>query len=142
VAILAATACVVMVDHPSAGSAGGVTYLGLYLLGCLFAAALSMVLWQIRPFAPERHENRWHEAAAHAVRDALRQQAHASLSSDGVHFALRLGIATTAAYLAVHMLQLPCGYWATMAVLLILQPSVAGTLPRSVERAVGTVVGT
>jgi uncharacterized membrane protein YccC len=59
-----------------------------------------------------------------------------------VHFALRLGIATTVAYLTVHLLQLPCGYWATMAVLLILQPSVSGTWPRSVQRAIGTVVGT
>ena len=143
VAILAATACVVMVDHPSAGATGGLSYLGLYLLGCLFAAALSVVLWQIRPFAPEQHSNRWHQAAVQSARDAMLQlRGHASLSSDGVHFALRLGIATTAAYLTVHMLQLPCGYWATMAVLLILQPSAAGTLPRSVERAVGTVVGT
>jgi len=143
VAILAATACVVMVDHPAAGSAAGYTYLGLYLLGCLSATALSMAIWQLRPSAPEHHNRHWHQAATDSVRSALRQlRAHASLSSDGVHFALRLGIATTAAYLAVHKLELPCGYWATMAVLLILQPSAAGTLPRSLERAVGTVIGT
>ncbi|MYM68756.1 hypothetical protein GTP45_18220 [Pseudoduganella sp. FT55W] len=143
VAILAATACVVMVDHPAAGGASGYAYLGLYLLGCLFAAALSTVLWQIHPSAPEYPHDRWHQAAVQSARGALRQlRAHASLSSDGVHFALRLGVATTAAYLTVHVLELPCGYWATMAVLLILQPSAAGTLPRSVERALGTVVGT
>lgn len=145
VAILAATACVVMVDHPTAGGASGYAYLGLYLLGCLFAAALGMATWQLRPLAlaAEHHPDRWHQAAMQTTRDALRQlRGHASLSSDGVHFALRLGIATTAAYLTVHLLELPCGYWATMAVLLILQPSAAGTLPRSVERAVGTVVGT
>lgn len=142
VAILAATACVVMIDHPSAAT-GDMGYLGLYLLGCLFATALSMLIWQIRPFAPEQHATGWPQAAAHTVRAALAQlREHASIASDGVHFALRLGIATTAAYLTVHMLQLPCGYWATMAVLLILQPSKAGTLPRSVERALGTVVGT
>ena len=142
VAILAATACVVMIDHPSAAS-GDMGYLGLYLLGCLFAAALSMAIWQVRPFAPEYHHNNWRQAAVQSVRDAVAKlHDHASLSSDGVRFALRLGVATTAAYLAVHILQLPCGYWATMAVLLILQPSAAGTLPRSVERAVGTVVGT
>lgn len=142
VAILAATACVVMIDHPSAAS-GDMAYLGLYLFGCLFATALSMVIWQIRPFAPEQHTTSWQQAAVQTVRDAIAQlRKHASLSSDGMHFALRLGIATTAAYLTVHILALPCGYWATMAVLLILQPSAAGTLPRSVERAVGTVVGT
>ncbi|MTV41361.1 FUSC family protein [Duganella radicis] len=143
VAILAATACVVMVDHPAAGSAGGYAYLGLYLLGCLCATALSMAIWQLRPAAAEQHKDAWHHAAARNMREALRQlRAHASLSSDGVHFALRLGIATTAAYLAVHKLELPCGYWATMAVLLILQPSAAGTLPRSLQRAVGTAIGT
>lgn len=142
VAILAATACVVMIDHPSAAS-GDMAYLGLYLFGCLFATALSMVIWQIRPFAPEYHHTSWQQAAVQTVRDAIAQlREHASLSSDGMHFALRLGIATTAAYLTVHILALPCGYWATMAVLLILQPSADGTLPRSVERAVGTVVGT
>jgi hypothetical protein len=142
VAILAATACVVMIDHPSA-AAGDMAYLGLYLLGCLFATALSMVIWQIRPFAPEYHNTSWQQAAVQTVRDAIAQlREHTSLSSDGMHFALRLGIATTAAYLTVHILDLPCGYWATMAVLLILQPSASGTLPRSVERALGTVVGT
>ncbi|MYM81278.1 hypothetical protein GTP44_04800 [Duganella sp. FT50W] len=142
VAILAATACVVMIDHPSA-AAGDMAYLGLYLFGCLFATALSMVLWQIRPFAPDHHHTHWRQAAVQTVRAALAQlREHTSLSSDGMHFALRLGIATTAAYLTVHILALPCGYWATMAVLLILQPSAAGTLPRSVERAIGTVIGT
>lgn len=142
VAILAATACVVMIDHPSA-AAGDMAYLGLYLFGCLFATALSMLIWQIRPFAPEYHNTSWQRAAVQTVRVALVQlREHASLSSDGMHFALRLGIATTAAYLTVHILALPCGYWATMAVLLILQPSAAGTWPRSVERAVGTAIGT
>ena len=114
-----------------------------YQVAILAATALSMVIWQIRPFAPEQHATSWQQAAVQMVRDATAQlREHASLSSDGMHFALRLGIATTAAYLTVHILALPCGYWATMAVLLILQPSAAGTLPRSVERAVGTVVGT
>jgi hypothetical protein len=143
VAILAATTCVVMVDRPWHGGSGGMAYLGVYLFGCLFATALSVVIWQIRPFAPEHYSTRWHAAAAQSVREGWRHlRCHASLSSDGVHFALRLGIATTVAYLTVHMLDLSNGYWATMAVLLILQPSASGTLPRSVERAVGTVVGT
>ncbi|NYE61615.1 MFS family permease [Duganella sp. 1224] len=143
VAILAATACVVMVDRPWHGDAGGMAWLAVYLVGCLFATALSVMIWQIGPQTPERYSTNWRQAAVQSVREGLRQlRDHATLSSDGLHFALRLGIATTVAYLTVHLLHLPYGYWATMAVLLILQPSASGTLPRSMERAVGTVVGT
>ncbi|MRW83062.1 hypothetical protein GJ698_03025 [Pseudoduganella sp. FT26W] len=143
VAILAATACVVMVDRPWHGGAGGMAYLGVYLFGCLFATALSMLIWQIRPFEREQHSTTWQQALVRTLHEAAKTlRDHASLSSDGAHFALRLGIATTVAYLTVHLLHLPYGYWATMAVLLVLQPSAAGTWPRSVERALGTVVGT
>jgi hypothetical protein len=143
VAILAATASVVMVDHPLQDSSGSVVYLFLYFVGCLFATALSMAVWRLRPATPVRQRTNWQQATSLTLRQALRRlRAHASLSSDGVHFALRLGIATTAAYLLVHALHLPYGYWATMAVLLILQPSMSGTWPRSIERAVGTAIGT
>jgi hypothetical protein len=143
VAILAATACVVMVDHPLSASGGSSVYLFLYLVGCLFATALSMAVWRLRPEAPVRHATSLRQAAGDTLRQSLHTlREHASLSSDGVHFALRLGIATTTAYLLVHMLQLPYGYWATMAVLLILQPSMSSTWPRSIERAVGTAIGT
>lgn len=145
VAILTATACVVMVDRPlqSHGDDGSMLYLFLYLIGCLFATALSMAIWRMRPDGVQRHNTEWHHAAAHTVRQALRKlREHAHPSSDGVHFALRLSIATTAAYLLVHALHLSYGYWATMAVLLVLQPSVKGTWPRSMERAAGTAVGT
>jgi uncharacterized membrane protein YccC len=50
-------------------------------------------------------------------------------------------VATTVGFLAVRALHLPFGYWATMAILLILQPSIATTWPRSLERAAGSVIG-
>jgi len=43
--------------------------------------------------------------------------------------------------LTVRLLHLPFGYWATMATLLILQPSIATSWPRSIERAAGSIVG-
>jgi uncharacterized membrane protein YccC len=67
--------------------------------------------------------------------------ANASMASTGIRHALRLGMATTAAFLVVRMLHLPFGYWATMATLLILQPSIETTWPRGVERAAGSTAG-
>nr|WP_323119873.1 FUSC family protein [Burkholderia alba] len=61
--------------------------------------------------------------------------------SIGLRHAARVGVATTAGFLIVRLLGVPFGYWATMAILLILQPSIAGTWPRSLERAAGSVVG-
>jgi uncharacterized membrane protein YccC len=63
------------------------------------------------------------------------------MASTGIRHALRLGMATTAAFLVVRMLHLPFGYWATMATLLILQPSIETTWPRGVERAAGSTAG-
>ncbi|MFX5578822.1 FUSC family protein, partial [Acinetobacter baumannii] len=49
--------------------------------------------------------------------------------------------AAGATYLIVHLLELPFGYWATMATMLVMQPSIADSWSRSMERAVGSVVG-
>lgn len=85
----------------------------------------------------------WPNAAVETVTSATRElRDQVNLSSGALHFALRLGIATTLTYLTIHTLHLPLGYWATMAVLLILQPSASGTLPRSFQRAAGTTIGT
>jgi hypothetical protein len=67
--------------------------------------------------------------------------ANASIGSMGVRHAMRLGVATMAAFLVVRMLHLPFGYWATMATLLILRPSIATTWPRGVKRAAGSTAG-
>ncbi|HZZ13191.1 MAG TPA: FUSC family protein, partial [Paraburkholderia sp.] len=54
VAILVATACVVMVDRPVHDVRGGLAFLGIYLVGCLFALGLSLTLWRIHPFGASR----------------------------------------------------------------------------------------
>ena len=54
VAILAATACVVMVTHPLESMTQSAPFLGLYMFGCLFATLLSFTVWRIHPFGPSR----------------------------------------------------------------------------------------
>lgn len=120
VAILVATASVVMIDRP-AGTAGW-HFVLLYALGCLFATAVGALMWRLALPPPEAPPARPPAPVA--------------------HYALRLGGATALAYLVVHLMQLRYGYWATVAVLLILQPAAAGIWPRCLERAVGTVAGT
>lgn len=81
-----------------------------------------------------------------AIGDALARariagRANLRWNSIEVRHAARCGVATTIGFLAVRALHLPSGYWATMAILLILQPSIATTLPRSLERAAGSIIG-
>ena len=52
--ILAATACVVMVDRPLHDVHGGLEFLGIYIAGCVFAIVLSLTVWRINPFAGSR----------------------------------------------------------------------------------------
>ncbi len=67
--------------------------------------------------------------------------AHLLSGSAEVRHALRCAVAAGATYLLVHMLALPFGYWATMATMLVMQPSIADSWTRSMERAVGSVIG-
>lgn len=84
----------------------------------------------------------WREAAWTSLAQAwLELKANASRHSVGLRHAARVGAATTLAFLIVGALQVPFGYWATMATLLILQPSIGSTWPRAIERAVGSIVG-
>ncbi len=74
--------------------------------------------------------------------DALRMAvAHLRSGSAEVRHGLRCAVAAGCTYLIVHLLQLPFGYWATMATMLVMQPSVADSWSRSMERAVGSIVG-
>ncbi|WP_144110454.1 FUSC family protein [Paraburkholderia sp. BCC1886] len=68
-------------------------------------------------------------------------KANLSTDSVGLRHAARVGVTTTTGFLVIRALGLPFGYWATMATLLILQPSIAATWPRSIERAAGSIVG-
>ncbi len=58
VAILVATACVVMADHPLHGAIDGVPFLATYFAGCAFATALSFTVWRLHPLAPARRSIR------------------------------------------------------------------------------------
>ncbi|BEV15594.1 FUSC family protein [Herbaspirillum sp. DW155] len=84
----------------------------------------------------------WLDTGTATIRRSLRMlRDHSSIYTPSVQFSLRLGTAATLVFLIVRALHLPFGYWATMATLLILQPSVATTWPRSVERGVGSILG-
>jgi uncharacterized membrane protein YccC len=91
--------------------------------------------------APREGGAWWRVAAAHLAQASLTLKANATLQSIGLRHAARVGLAVTAGFAVVRALHLPFGYWATMATLLILQPSIAGTWPRSIERAAGSIVG-
>ncbi|MFS2117757.1 FUSC family protein, partial [Herbaspirillum frisingense] len=66
---------------------------------------------------------------------------HVRAGSAEWHHAWRCAAAAGATYLIVHLLELPFGYWATMATMLVMQPSISDSWSRSMERAVGSVVG-
>jgi len=99
--------------------------------------------FELVDFAPrEPHTERWSECAMRlAARAGATLKANLSWQSVGLRHAARVGVTTTAGFLVIRALGLPFGYWATMATLLILQPSIAATWPRSIERAAGSVVG-
>ncbi|MGF6534478.1 putative membrane protein YccC [Paraburkholderia sp. GAS206C] len=91
---------------------------------------------------PPRRETGWFEAAVGNLSRAwMTLKANASFESIGLRHGARVGVAATAGFVIVRILHVPFGYWATMAILLILQPSIAGTWPRSIERAAGSIAG-
>jgi uncharacterized membrane protein YccC len=124
VAILSATACVVMIDLPHHDAPHVLHLLLTYLLGCALSVLIAVSAWV------------WPAATRISV-------SHPKMAERDIatRHALRLALATTAAFLAVRCLQLPFGYWATMATLLILQPNRNASLPRMAERALGTALG-
>ncbi|MFL9926856.1 FUSC family protein [Herbaspirillum lusitanum] len=79
----------------------------------------------------------WRRLKALAQTAAL----HCSPASAELQHGLRCAAAAGATYLVVHLLRLPFGYWATMATMLVMQPSIADSWSRSMERAIGSVVG-
>ncbi|KAA1010514.1 FUSC family protein [Paraburkholderia panacisoli] len=99
--------------------------------------------FELVDFAPlSTQPERWTDSAARlAARTWATFKANLSSQSVGLRHAARVGVTTTAGFLVIRALGLPFGYWATMATLLILQPSIAATWPRSIERAAGSIVG-
>jgi hypothetical protein len=73
--------------------------------------------------------------------DALRAVVAAALHDRGLGaHALRLGVAVGAGSLLYRLIELPHGYWVPLTTLAILQPTVHGTVVRSLQRAAGTLV--
>lgn len=58
-----------------------------------------------------------------------------------IRHAARLTVAVLAAYAISLALSLPYAYWAMMAVVVVIQPSVTTTLPRAIERVAGSMAG-
>ncbi|MFT9025989.1 FUSC family protein [Acetobacter indonesiensis] len=58
-----------------------------------------------------------------------------------VRHAARLSVAVMVAYAISLKLNLPYAYWAMMAVVVVTQPRVNTTLPRTIERVVGSIAG-
>ncbi|NUT62848.1 FUSC family protein [Herbaspirillum sp. C9C3] len=81
-------------------------------------------------------------ALLHRLRALGRKAAlHVRAGSAEWYHAWRCAAAAGLTYLIVHLLALPFGYWATMATMLVMQPSIAESWSRSMERAIGSVVG-
>jgi len=99
--------------------------------------------FELVDFAPrEVHAEPWSACIArYASRAWSTLKANLTWQSVGLRHAARVGVTTTAGFLVIRALGLPFGYWATMATLLILQPSIGATWPRSIERAAGSIVG-
>ncbi|WP_225771571.1 FUSC family protein [Inquilinus sp. Marseille-Q2685] len=102
------------------------------------AAGLRAIVDQLRS-AGETPEVRARPAARQPWLAPLRAQL--SWRSEVLRHALRCAVATAGAVMLSHILGLPYAYWMAMAVVLVLQPSVATTWPRALERAVGSVLG-
>ncbi|MFM0592968.1 FUSC family protein [Paraburkholderia dilworthii] len=99
--------------------------------------------FELVDFAPAFAEpETWQASALRlSTRIMATLKANLSIESVGLRHAARVGVTTTTGFLVIRALGLPFGYWATMATLLILQPSIAATWPRSIERVAGSIVG-
>nr|WP_298795748.1 FUSC family protein [uncultured Acetobacter sp.] len=61
--------------------------------------------------------------------------------SQGLRHAARLCVSVLVAYAISLKLNLPYAYWAMMAVVVVTQPRVTTTLPRTIERVIGSIAG-
>lgn len=87
-------------------------------------------------------EPSWLDKAMGIAESALgKLRQNLSTASTGFRHAARLAVATTGTFIIGRTLALPYCYWATMATLLVLQPSIGTTWPRSFDRALGSVIG-
>ena len=79
-------------------------------------------------------------AARVRVRDGEANLAERALSPVLRH-ALRLAVTVALVRVTISALHLPFGYWATVAVVVVMQPETVATFPRMLERMVGSSIG-
>jgi len=81
-------------------------------------------------------------AAGAATRRAARQgRTDDRAVASALRHALRVAVTVSVVNEVTTLLGLPFGYWATMAVVVVMQPEAAATLPRMLERIVGSILG-
>lgn len=78
---------------------------------------------------------------ASTLRPAFANASDRRLVLAAVRHALRVATVVLAAYLVTARLSLPCGYWASVAAVVVMQPRAEGAWPRGLERIVGSLVG-
>jgi len=71
----------------------------------------------------------------------LRQLTGATESPPTLTHSLRTAIAAVASFLVAHLFRLPEVYWAVIATQIVMQSSLGASLPVSMQRFVGTILG-
>jgi Fusaric acid resistance protein-like len=116
-----------------------------FVVGGLWGAALTLLLWHFHKRTSEASEtpeaNR--QLVDEEVRRGLVGQFKANLTFRSIIFrhALRLAVAATIAVALYKTLRLERGYWLIITVLVIVKPVFADTRRRTLERVLGSVVG-
>ena len=73
--------------------------------------------------------------------ERLRQLIGAQESPPTLTDSLRTALAAVVSLLVAHLFRLPEAYWAVIATLIVMQSSLGASLPISVQRFVGTILG-
>jgi MFS family permease len=123
----------------------GVGRASAFVVGGLWGAALTLLLWRFHKRTSEASETP--EANRQLAEDEARRgplrQFRANLTFRSIIFrhALRLAVAATIAVTLYKFLRLERGYWLIITVLVIVKPVFADTRRRTLERVLGSVVG-
>ncbi|WP_242011273.1 FUSC family protein [Acetobacter fallax] len=87
--------------------------------------------------------NAWEQPESRSVADDITERSRKAgpASHLVLRHAGRVCAAVLVAYAITLWLALPYAYWAMMAVVVVMQPSVTTTLPRTIERVAGSIAG-
>lgn len=131
VGTLAAVVAVVAVAFPQA-PVGAALQSGTFLLGTFAAMALCLLL-------PDRGHPMRHAGVAGV--SGVRRRLLRPVPGAILQHATRLALAVAAAYALAAALGLKFPYWVTLSTVVVVQPAVGATWPRSLERMLGSTVG-